>query len=281
MSSADHSQVEYWNGEGGEHWAAFHGRYDELLAGFGDVVIDRADPQPGQRFADVGCGAGATTLAVATRVAPDGDAIGIDLSKPLIDIARRHAHTSGVDNVRFEAADAAQFAFEPGPLDGIVSRFGVMFFADPVAAFSRFRTALRPSGRLCFVCWQSPLDNEWITVPGAAIVEHLTMPPIDADGPGLFSLSNPTVIRSNLYEAGFESVQIEPLLLPQRFGVDIEDAVGFMTRTQVAARLLGQVDATQRAVATDSLRRALAPHADTDGVYLTGAAWLVDARTSQ
>lgn len=273
------AQVDYWNGEGGEHWATFAARYDEVLEGFGTALAAAADPRAGDRVVDVGCGSGSTTLAVADRVQSNGSVLGLDLSTHLVTLARRRAETAGAANVRFEVADAAQFDLEAGSVDAMVSRFGVMFFADPPVAFAHLRSALRPAGRLTFVCWQSPLANEWITVPGSAIVTHVELPPTDPSGPGMFSMSDPDEIMSTLEGAGFDRIQIESLVVPQRFGDSLDEAVAFMTETQVAARLLSGLDPARRGRVLEALHVGLAPHATPDGVFLDGAAWLVHART--
>jgi SAM-dependent methyltransferase len=277
---AANSQREYWDGEAGEHWSRFHQRYDELLGGFGRAAIDRAEPKPGERFVDIGCGAGATTLAVGRLVAPEGSVLGIDLSGPMLERARQRANDEHMTNVRFVKSDAASYPFEPGSVEGVVSRFGVMFFDDPVAAFGHARRALHPGGRLTFVCWQDVLANEWITVPGAAIVEHLPMPQLgDPGAPGLFALADREFLRSMLEQAGFAQIEIDSLVLPQRFGDDLDDAISFMVQTPIAALMLAGADPQQVDAVLGSVRDALEPHTRDDGVYLDGAAWLVAATT--
>jgi SAM-dependent methyltransferase len=275
------SESEYWNGKAGEHWSRFHERYDELLGGYGRAAIARADPKPGERFVDIGCGAGATTLEVVRCVSAEGSALGVDLSRPMLRTARRRAREEGVTNVRFVQADAATYRFEPGSIDGVVSRFGIMFFDDPVQAFSHIGRALRPDGRLAIVCWQQGLANEWITVPGSALAQHLPLPQLgDPGGPGLFALADDSVVRSTFEQAGFAEIEIESLILPQRFGHDVDDALWFMMQTQIAASMLGGADPPQRAAAVQSVRDALEPYRREDGVYLDGAAWLVSAKRS-
>ena len=273
------AQSEYWDGQAGEHWTAFRQRYDELLGGFGHAAIDRADPQPEERYADIGCGTGATTLELGRRVGPEGFVIGIDLSGPMLETARERATEERLAHVRFAKADAARYRFEPSSLDGVLSRFGVMFFDEPVDAFGHVRGALRPDGRLVFVCWQEVLANEWITVPASAIIQQLPMPQLGImRGPGLFSMSDAAVVRSILERAGFAEVEIESLVLPQRFGDNVDDAISFMMQTQIAASILVGADAQQVDAVVRSMRDTLEPHVRKDGVYLDGAAWLVSAR---
>jgi SAM-dependent methyltransferase len=275
------SESEYWNGQAGEHWSRFHQRYDELLGGYGSAAIARADPKPGERFVDVGCGAGATTLEIGRSVSAEGSVLGVDLSGPMLRTARRRARKEGVTNVRFVQADAANYRFESGSIDGVVSRFGIMFFDDPVRAFAHMGRALRPGGRLAIVCWQEGLANEWITVPGGALAQHLPVPQLgDPGGPGLFAFADATFVRSTLEDAGFAEIELESLIIPQRFGHDVDDALWFMMQTQIAASMLGGADLQQVDAAVQAVRHALESHVREDGVYLDGAAWLVSAKRS-
>jgi ubiquinone/menaquinone biosynthesis C-methylase UbiE len=152
-------QVQNW-AEAGHHWVAEAERYDRMLRPWGDAVLDAAAPAAGERVLDVGCGTGATTLAAAARVAPGGHAVGVDLSPPMLSLARDRAGRQGIENVSFVEDDAQIADFQPGEFDAAVSRFGVMFFADPAAAFANIRGAMRTGGRLAFACWQDLAHNE-------------------------------------------------------------------------------------------------------------------------
>ena len=157
---------------------------------------------------DVGCGCGGTTLAAARLVAP-GEAVGLDLSGPMLARARADAEAAGLGNAAFRQGDAQVHALEPARFDAVMSRFGVMFFADPVAAFENIRSATRPGGRLVFVCWQPLAANQWLLVPGAALAEHVRPAGFGtADGPGMFAFADPDRIRPILAEAGWRDVEI-------------------------------------------------------------------------
>ncbi|HLG01741.1 MAG TPA: methyltransferase domain-containing protein, partial [Acidimicrobiia bacterium] len=184
-------QAEYWDGPGGEHWVAEAYRYSRMTGPLGEVLVEAADPQPGERVLDVGCGMGATTLAAAERVLPGGSALGVDLSGPMLAVARERANRGGLTHVAFEQADAQVRPFDPGSFDLAISRFGVMFFDDPNAAFANLGRALRSGGRLEFVCWQGLFDNEWLAVPVAAALQHVPVPEMGEPGaPGPFSLAD-------------------------------------------------------------------------------------------
>ena len=164
-------QIAYWNGPGGQHWADRQQVQDILLAPVADLLLDRARPAPGERIVDVGCGCGATTSALAQRAGPAGHVLGIDISGPMLARARQLA-PAGLP-VDFELADATIYPFASGGFDLLVSRFGVMFFAEPALSFANMRRALRPSGRLAFACWREPRDNPWLMLPLQAAYRHV------------------------------------------------------------------------------------------------------------
>lgn len=270
--------AEYWNARAGDHWAESFERYDEILGDYGDAVIAAADPQPDERFLDVGCGVGGPTLEIARRVAPSGSVLGVDLSSQMVARARRRASDAGVDNVEFAEGDVTTYAFEPETFDAYVSRFGVMFFEDPPRAFANLTRSLRPSGRATFACWQDASRNEFMGVPMAAIAKHIAVEPPDPLAPSPFALADQQRVRSLLGSSGLTDVTIVPLVFDQRMGSDAADATEFMMKRETIARLLADAPADVAKAATESVRAALAERERPDGVYLAGAAWLVCAR---
>src|SRR6266446_7631312 len=156
-------QIAYWNGR--------QQVQDTLLEQVSDILIDRAKPGAGERIVDVGCGCGATTIAFARKVGPTGHVLGIDVSAPMLARARQTA-PAGMP-VDFVLADATVYPFVAASFDLMVSRFGVMFFAEPAVSFANMRRALRPSGRLAFVCWREPRDNPWLMLPLQAAYQHV------------------------------------------------------------------------------------------------------------
>ncbi len=274
----DRDQDEYWNGEEAAHWVCHVDRYDAMLGPFDCHLFGRADVHPTDAVVDVGCGCGATTLAAA-GLAADGLAFGIDLSGPLVEVAVRRARRRGVGNVRFERADAESYPFERGAFDHALSRFGVMFFADPVAGFANVARALRPKGTFTFVCWQEMARNDWIAIPGAAVGAHVSLPPLaSGDAPGPFSLSDPDRINAILGMVGFARVDIAPVEEALVLGATVEDAVAFVAQTGMGRAILASVDDTTRARALATIADAVAAHMVGDGVALRSAAWLVSAR---
>src|SRR3974390_1214002 len=152
-------QIAYWNGPGGQHWTDRQAVQDVLLAPISEILIDRAGAKPGNRIVDVGCGCGATSVTLAKLVAPRGFWRGIDISEPMLSRARQLA-PKGFP-LDFALADATVYPFDPQSFDLLVSRFGVMFFAEPAVSFANLRKALRPAGRVAFACWREPQENPW------------------------------------------------------------------------------------------------------------------------
>lgn len=271
-------QAEYWNGPGGAHWVAEQDRYDQLVGGFGERLLAAADPQPRQQVLDIGCGNGAVALACAERVRPDGLVLGVDISRPMLAAASARAEATGLTNVRFEPGDAQIHGFETESFDLVVSRFGVMFFDEPAAAFTNLARALKPGGRLAFVCWQDLLENEWIMVPVAAALQYVPMPDLGEPGaPGPFSLADPERIAAILSSAGLKTAEPESVEEPMTLGADTEDVVAFAKGTDMAQVLMEGVDDETARAAWDAVADAFAERLRPDGVVLSGKAWLVTA----
>lgn len=273
------AQIESWDGAGGEHWAAEAERYDRINSGYTEHIVRAASPAPGERVLDVGCGNGALSLAVAPLVAPGGSVTGLDISGPMLATAERRAAEAGRDDVSFTKGDAQVASLPDASVDVVVSRFGVMFFDDPVEAFANLARALRPGGRVAFSCWRDLLSNDWLMVPVAAALEHVPMPRLGVPGePGPFALADPDRLRSILGDAGLADVGVEEVEVPMEIGTDVDDAVSFLQGTDMAATIFADVEPDAVARAWDAIRAALEPHATADGVFLTGRAWIVTAR---
>lgn len=278
MTLANRDQAEHWNSsEQTDRWIAHQDQFDRMLAPFTDMILGAAALSPHDHVLDVGCGCGATTLDAA-RVVARGTSTGIDLSEPMLARARQNAARSDVANAYFKHGDAQTYRFRR-VFDAVISRFGVMFFADPVAAFANLRTAVRQGGRLAFVSWQPLLANEWLTVPGAALAEHLSLPDLgDPGAPGMFALAEPGRIRSILADSGWHDVSVTRQSIPILVGGGtLDDAVTFLRTGPIGRRVLDGADAEAQARAIDAVRSALARHADEHGVHLNAAVWVVQA----
>jgi len=226
---------------------------------------------------DVGCGNGQTTRLAARR-ASRGHVVGIDLSAPMLERARATAAEDGLTNVRFDRGDAQVHPFPSGSFDVAISRFGIMFFADPVAAFANIGRALRPGGRLAFLCIQDMSRNDWLVVPFSAMRAYVPRPDFARPGaPGMFSLADPARIGEVLTSAGFEAVTPTAVEAPMLFGRDADDAAEFLLNSGPARFILDRVDQTTVGRALDAVTAALRPFEGPGGVRLRGAAWLVSA----
>ncbi|MDZ4370946.1 MAG: class I SAM-dependent methyltransferase, partial [Phenylobacterium sp.] len=247
---------------------------DRQLEPLGRRVMAAIALQPGEQVLDVGCGAGATTLALAQAVSPDGAATGADISRPMLDIAR--TRSAGLP-ATFLEADAQTHPFPAGAFDAVFSRFGVMFFADPTAAFANLRRALKPGGRLGFVCWRTPAENPVMTLPMAAALPLVATPPAPPEpgAPGPFAFADPERVRTILADAGFTHITVTPH--DEKIGAgDLDTVLGLSLRIGPLGALLRE-NPDQRDAVIEAVRVALAPHEGPDGVKLDSATWIVTA----
>jgi SAM-dependent methyltransferase len=272
-------QIKYWNEQAGPLWLANQAALDHRLVAFGELALERAKVGTGERVLDVGCGCGATTLELGRRVGPSGESVGVDVSEPMLARARQRAQEGGSANVAFESADAQLHAFPPGRFDLLFSRFGVMFFSDPPAAFANLLRALRPGGRLAFVCWQEPARNPWLALPTRAISAHVNLPPpASPDAPGPFAFADAARTRAILERGGFEDVALAPVEASFFVGATLDEAVAFALTVGPAAALLRDAPPDTAARARDAVREALAPQVTPEGVRLGAAVWVVTGR---
>jgi SAM-dependent methyltransferase len=274
-------QIAYWNGPAGKRWADRQQAQDVLLGPVADILVDRARLKAGERVIDVGCGSGATTIDFAQKVGPSGHALGIDLSEPMLARARARApHGLPVD---FVLADATVYPFDPENFDLLASRFGVMFFAEPVLSFANMRKALRPSGRLAFACWREPRENPWMMTPLQAVYKHAPkLPPQGPEDPGPFAFASEERVHRILGAAGFRGIAMEacPLSLDIAIGNGLDAAVQSALGIGPAHRALEGQPPEVVAAATNSIRETLAPFAKGDTVALPGSIWIVTASAS-
>lgn len=271
-------QITYWNGPGGQHWADRQQTQDIVLTPVSAALIDRARAGTGERIIDIGCGCGATTFAFADKVGPTGHVLGVDVSAPMLALARKLAPPQAP--VEFMLADATVHAFAQASFDLLVSRFGVMFFAEPELSFANLRKALRPGGRVAFACWRTPRDNPWVMVPLQAAYQHVPkMPQLGPEDPGPFSFADEERVRRILGAAGFASVALERHDFPLDFAIGhgLDVAVQSAMEVGPTSRALeGHPDET-KAVVASSIRAALAPFAQGGKVPLGASIWIITA----
>ena len=274
---ANAEQIAYWNDEG-PTWVGLQMRLDRAFAPLTAALLERAAPEPGESVLDVGCGCGTALLAIARRLVPHGDVIGVDVSKPMIATAEHRAGLHDVTNARFLLADASTHDFDPGAFDLVFSQFGVMFFADPAKAFGNLRRSMRPKARLQFMCWRGPADNEQFSVQ-IAIAKALFAPfsTPDPAAPGPMALADPDRIRDILAKADFSGVEVDPFDASLPFG-SRADATDTLMRIGVLGRLLAEHDGAFRGPTATALDAALRAYETSEEIALRAGVWLVRGR---
>ncbi|MEV0158133.1 methyltransferase domain-containing protein [Micromonospora sp. NPDC050686] len=272
-------QAEAWNGPEGRHWADHAHQWDAVSGELNEPLLAAAGISPTDRVLDLGCGNGQTTRLAARR-ARDGYALGVDLSGPMLETARAHAVADGLTNVRFEQGDVQVHPFPPDEFDVALSRGGLTFFADPVAAFTTIAHALRPGGRLAFTCARDIDEQQWFTVFTTALVGRVPRTdPRAAYEPGMFSLADPERIDDMLTTAGFHNITITGVDPTMTYGRDAADATRLVLGSGPARALLDNGDRHAATRARHALATALSTYEHPDGVQLRGAFWLVTAVT--
>ena len=249
---------------------------DRQLGPLGDLVRERLAATPGEAVVDVGCGTGQTTLQLADAVGPNGRVVGVDVSTPMLALARERAR--GRDNVSFLEADAQTHSFAPATFDALYSRFGVMFFDDPVAGFANLGAAMRPDGRLSFVCWRSPEFNLWMS-EGVRVIAPLIPPPSPPppDAPGPFAFADADRVRAILTSAGWTAIEIDPHDTTVTVAANLDEAIAGLQEVGPTALLLREAPTDTRAAALDVLRAAFAGRIGSDGLQAPAAVWIVHA----
>jgi SAM-dependent methyltransferase len=275
------AQIAYWNDKAAVTWTTFQERLDAFLAPLTVIALDAAAAAPGERAIDVGCGCGATVLELARRVGASGHVLGLDVSGPMAARARERIAAAGLTNAAVQLSDAATCVLPHNDTDLLFSRFGVMFFSDPTAAFANLRRAMRSDGRLLFAAWRGLADNTWFTLPLQATQGLLPPgPPADPNAPGPLAFADAERVRGILAAAGWRDVAATRHDLPMRLAGpgQLDEAAEFATRVGPLARALAEADPSLYARARQAVRQALAPHDGPEGVSLNASIWLVSAR---
>jgi SAM-dependent methyltransferase len=280
MSNAE--QIEYWNGDAGKRWAQDDDTMARLLRPISEALLEHASPQGCQSAIDVGCGGGSQSLMLAQRLGPGARVLGVDISEPMLNVARGKAADgeSGRAITEFLQADAASFAFDPGSFDLLFSRFGVMFFDDPVTAFTNLHGALASGGRVAFCCWQGMKNNEWTRLPVQAALQHLPAPePPEPNAPGPFAFADPVRLESILADAGFTGIALQPLNTTLQFSEapTLAGAVRELAAIGPVSRLLQDQPQVVLEKVFQSMETALQPHFQQGALNMQAAIWLVTA----
>jgi ubiquinone/menaquinone biosynthesis C-methylase UbiE len=270
-------QVAYWNGPAGDRWTQQQLVLDRALAAYGRAVLERAAAKPGEHVLDIGCGCGDSSLALSEQVGDSGSVLGVDVSAPMLARARERAQMRM--NLTFLHGDASAMAF-PRKFNLLFSRFGVMFFEDPIAAFKHLHAAAQSGGRLAFVCWRPFEENPWAALPVQAVRSVVPeVEPFKQDAPGPYAFADSAKVERILTSAGFTNVAIDrydaDVVLA---GDDLEAAAQFAVSAGPAARILATVSPDLQARAKEAVRRVLESKRTPTGFALPGSGWLVTAR---
>lgn len=277
---ANEDQATFWTETGGPIWLSREKELDVASRKFGEAAIDAAKVRAGERVVDVGCGTGSTTIELARRVGQSGRVLGLDISALLLDRARDNARSVDVSNVEFLAGDAQTYEFPNGAYDLVYSRFGVMFFEDPVAAFANLRNALAPDGRLTFVCWRDLPSNSWMSVPvmaASAVLGGFEPPPPNAPGP--FNFADPQRVRSILESAGYADIDVSAFdTTMDSSASEAPEWLGFIVRMSPLGTAFLEADDDVRGRTMAAVLEAVAPYESNGAYRLPAAAWVVTAR---
>lgn len=272
-------QIADWNGEQGRRWADYQQRIDAMIEPFAQAALSAAAAAPGEQVLDIGCGCGGSTLALAQAVAPGGRVLGVDISRPMLEVANTLVALHPALDFGFAEADASSAAL-PGAQDLLHSRFGLMFFAEPLAALQHLRSRLKPGGRCAFVCWRAPRDNPWAMAPLVAARKALGIDPPPADPllPGPFAFADGERLQGLLQQAGFGAIGLQRLDAPVALGPSAAEAALQCLRMGPVSRLAREAGAEHEPRIRDAIERLLTGHAAADGaVQLGGSTWLVTA----
>lgn len=279
VRSDNAEQIAEWNGVVGQRWVAMQQQVERVVAPFGEAALRAAAPRTGERVIDIGCGCGDTSIAIARMVGPSGAAIGIDVSQPMLAVARSREALAECAQLAFREGDASQ-AELPADIDLLFSRFGVMFFSQPAAAFRHLRKALRTGGRCVFVCWRAPRDNAWAMTPLSAAREamNITPAPADRDAPGPFAFADDERLRAILSSAGFGDIGVQRFDAAIFLGATPRLAAEAVVQMGPVSRLVREVGVEHLPVIVDAVERVLTPLASAEGqVRLNGSSWIVSA----
>ncbi len=275
--SANAAQVDYWNAAAGTTWARFQEQLDRQIDPLGLEAMRRLAPADRERILDIGCGCGQTSMQLADRVGAAGRVVGIDVSSPMLEVARRRCVAYAANRLEFRQADAQVADLGAGIFDAAYSRFGVMFFGDPLAAFLNIRRCLKPGGRVAFVCWRPLQDNAWMQIPLQAALPYLPpLAPPDPSAPGPFAFADAERVRAILVDAGYQGVSALPFDALIGAG-DLDQSLELTLRIgPLGAALREHPD--RKVALSGAVRQALSMHVTARGVLMPAAVWIVLAR---
>lgn len=250
LGEANADQISFWNSEPGKKWILFQESLDTVFQSVNDRLLERANPLPGERVLDIGCGTGATTMEFASKVGPTGSTVGIDVSRQLLDHAEERRNGGQFDHIEYLLVDAQTHVFDPDGFDLLTSRFGVMFFGDPIAAFRNLAVALRPGGRLSVVSWAAMVGNPWFEAPRDAAVSQLGKPaPTPPTVPGPLAFAEVDYVLKILRQAGFSNCSADTEQVNLFHPGSVEDVAYLASNIGPSARIVKEFNGSPEDVA--------------------------------
>ena len=267
---------DYWRQDGGDKWVEYIDMTEASLSAFNNQLLDAAEIKQGESVLDIGCGGGANSIEIAGRVGDSGHITGADISTQILEVARNRG--TGITNLDFIEADAGTDDLGKARYDLVFSRFGVMFFSDPVSAFRNILSAMKPEGRLVFLCWQSLEENPWMGVPAqtAFSIVPPAGPPPAPDAPGPFSFALPERVESILTESGFKNINFSAINVTMKMG-SLEQTMEFFLKVGPVAVVLAEASDEQKTQVSRAIGEALKQFETEDGVHAPASAWIVSA----
>ncbi len=273
------SQIAFWNGKAGEKWTANRVHHDRMIAAPAARAAAAAGFRAGERVIDIGCGCGSSSFEAARAVGPAGRVTGLDISRPMLALARERARSMPELRVEFVEGDASRHPFAEGEADIVVSRFGTMFFADPEEAFANIGRAVRSGGRLAFVCWRRVEENDWIRIPLAAASALADMPQLDAPRrSGPFSLADRAGLIALLEGGGFHDIRVEPFDGPLLLGDTVDAAIRYFSENSPLSVPLSELERGLRQRIREAIAARMSRFLGPNGVEVGGGVWIATAR---
>ena len=278
MSEVNKNQRDFWSGKGGDIWVERQNAMDTMLSPLGEAALNKLNLNEGENVLDIGCGCGHTTLNIAKRISPDGQVTGLDISKPMLKRAKESANEMSISNASFNCVDVQTDDIGEEVYSAAFSRFGVMFFEDPIAAFRNINKSLITGASLSFVCWQSPALNPWQSLFIEAVKKYVDLPSPPPRSPSPFAFMESEYVSSILEESNFQNIMIEghEAEVNMFSGRSLSDSVkDYISINPVVSGMLKDSTEQEKTEIINSAIEAFFPYYSAKGLMFPSATWLV------